>query len=166
MNYTPVPLLTLSAGHKQARVVRMTLALAWKLIIGLATSGKTTRYRQHSRASNAGRQRYDLVERNNNIVLEYRKSEVSVLLCLSVLKARAARRFPWACGQQSNSRSEKCAMGSAVFLAAGGKITGQGNQWQVTLPAIRQAKTIIMRFQRLPTITKECLETCADRSGY
>ncbi|MBW9309111.1 hypothetical protein FA039_03565 [Escherichia coli] len=40
------------------------------------------------------------------------------------------------------------------LLAEGGKITGQGSQWQVTLPAYRPAKTIIMRFQQLPTITK------------
>ena len=47
---------------------------------------------------------------------------------------------PGACGQQSNSRSEKCAMGSAVFAGRRRKNYGQGNQWQVTLPAYQAGK--------------------------
>lgn len=40
------------------------------------------------------------------------------------------------------------------LLAEGGKITGQGSQWQVTLPAYRPCKDNYYAISRLPTITK------------
>ena len=41
------------------------------------------------------------------------------------------------------------------LLAEGGKITGQGSQWQVTLPAYRPVqRQLLCDFLRLPTITK------------
>ncbi len=40
------------------------------------------------------------------------------------------------------------------LLAEGGKITGQGSQWQVTLPAYRPGKDNYYAISAVPTITK------------
>ncbi len=64
------------------------------------------------------------VERNNNIVLEYRKSEVIRIALPERIEGKGGQTVSGACGQQSNSRSEKCAM-EAPFAGRRRKITGR-----------------------------------------
>lgn len=77
VNYTPVPLLTLSAGHKQGKSgendTRFGLEVNYRIGEPLEKQLDTDSIRERRMLAGS---RYDLVERNNNIVLEYRKSEV------------------------------------------------------------------------------------------
>ncbi len=77
VTYTPVPLLTLSAGHKQGKSgendTRFGLEVNYRIGEPLAKQLDTDSIRERRVLAGS---RYDLVERNNNIVLEYRKSEV------------------------------------------------------------------------------------------
>lgn len=77
VTYTPVPLLTLSAGHKQGKSgendTRFGLEVYYRIGEPLAKQLDTDSIRERRVLAGS---RYDLVERNNNIVLEYRKSEV------------------------------------------------------------------------------------------
>lgn len=126
VNYTPVPLLTLSAGHKQGKSgendTRFGLEVNYRIGEPLEKQLDTDSIRERRMLAGS---RYDLVERNNNIVLEYRKSEVIRIALPERIEGKGGQTVSGACGQQSNSRSEKCAMGSAVLLAAGGKLRGR-----------------------------------------
>lgn len=77
VNYTPVPLLTLSAGHKQGKSgendTRFGTEVNYRIGEPLEKQLDTDSIRERRMLAGS---RYDLVERNNNIVLEYRKSEV------------------------------------------------------------------------------------------
>ncbi|HAL9144702.1 TPA: hypothetical protein H7U57_002973 [Escherichia coli] len=77
VTYTPVPLLTLSAGHKQGKSgendTRFGLEVNYRIGEPLEKQLDTDSIRERRMLAGS---RYDLVERNNNIVLEYRKSEV------------------------------------------------------------------------------------------
>ncbi|MCV5784030.1 inverse autotransporter beta domain-containing protein, partial [Escherichia coli] len=76
VTYTPVPLLTLSAGHKQGKSgendTRFGLEVNYRIGEPLEKQLDTDSIRERRMLAGS---RYDLVERNNNIVLEYRKSE-------------------------------------------------------------------------------------------
>lgn len=73
VTYTPVPLLTLSAGHKQGKSgendTRFGLEVNYRIGEPLAKQLDTDSIRERRVLAGS---RYDLVERNNNIVLEYR----------------------------------------------------------------------------------------------
>ncbi|EJD4224520.1 TPA: inverse autotransporter beta domain-containing protein [Escherichia coli] len=72
VTYTPVPLLTLSAGHKQGKSgendTRFGLEVNYRIGEPLAKQLDTDSIRERRVLAGS---RYDLVERNNNIVLEY-----------------------------------------------------------------------------------------------
>ncbi|MFP1558241.1 hypothetical protein ACLB1T_18830 [Escherichia coli] len=58
---------------------------------------------------------YDLVERNNNIVLEYRKSEVIRIALPERIEGGAVRHFPWGLWLAKQLTDEKWRHGSAVI---------------------------------------------------
>ncbi|WP_410962513.1 inverse autotransporter beta domain-containing protein, partial [Salmonella sp. SAL4358] len=75
--YTPVPLITLGAEQRQGQSgksdTRLTLNMNYHL--GVPWRAQVAPTAVAAMRSLAGSQ-YDLVERNNNIVLEYRKKEI------------------------------------------------------------------------------------------
>ncbi|WP_317847668.1 inverse autotransporter beta domain-containing protein [Pseudomonas sp. HTZ2] len=77
VTYTPIPLLTFSAeqrrGNAGASDTQFGMQFNWSL--GQSWSKQTDPSKVAAMRTLAG-SRYDLVERNNNIVLEYRKKEV------------------------------------------------------------------------------------------
>lgn len=85
--------------------------------------------------------RYDLVERNNNIVLEYRKSEVIRIALPERIEGKGGQTLSLGLVVSKATHGLKNVQWEAPsLLAEGGKITGQGSQWQVTLPAYRPGK--------------------------
>ncbi len=85
--------------------------------------------------------RYDLVERNNNIVLEYRKAEVIRIALPDRIEGKGGQTVSLGLVVSKATHGLKNVQWEAPsLLAAGGKITGQGNQWQVTLPAYQAGK--------------------------
>lgn len=60
--------------------------------------------------------RYDLVERNNNIVLEYRKSEVIRIALPERIEGKGGQTLSLGLVVSKTAlRTEKCAVGSAVI---------------------------------------------------
>ncbi|EIQ4529361.1 inverse autotransporter beta domain-containing protein [Escherichia coli] len=142
VTYTPVPLLTLSAGHKQGKSgendTRFGLEVNYRIGEPLAKQLDTDSIRERRVLAGS---RYDLVERNNNIVLEYRKSEVSRIALPERIEGKGGQTLSLGLVVSKATHGLKNVQWEAPsLLAEGGKITGQGSQWQVTLPAYRPGK--------------------------
>ncbi|WP_136159007.1 inverse autotransporter adhesin FdeC [Escherichia coli] len=142
VNYTPVPLLTLSAGHKQGKSgendTRFGLEVNYRIGEPLQKQLDTDSIRERRVLAGS---RYDLVERNNNIVLEYRKSEVIRIALPERIEGKGGQTLSLGLVVSKATHGLKNVQWEAPsLLAEGGKITGQGSQWQVTLPAYRPGK--------------------------
>lgn len=142
VNYTPVPLLTLSAEHKQGKSgqndSRFGLEVNYRIGEPLEKQLDTDSIRERRVLAGS---RYDLVERNNNIVLEYRKAEVIRIALPDRIEGKGGQTVSLGLVVSKATHGLKNVQWEAPsLLAAGGKITGQGNQWQVTLPAYRAGK--------------------------
>ncbi len=142
VNYTPVPLLTLSAEHKQGKSgqndTRLGLEINYRIGEPLEKQLDTDSIRERRVLTGS---RYDLVERNNNIVLEYRKSEVIRITLPERIEGKSGQTVSLGLVVSKATHGLKNVQWEAPsLLAAGGKITGQGNQWQVTLPAYQAGK--------------------------
>ncbi|EOX4621494.1 inverse autotransporter beta domain-containing protein [Escherichia coli] len=142
VNYTPVPLLTLSAGHKQGKSgendTRFGLEVNYRIGEPLQKQLDTDSIRERRMLAGS---RYDLVERNNNIVLEYRKSEVIRIALPERIEGKGGQTVSLGLVVSKATHGLKNVQWEAPsLLAEGGKITGQGSQWQVTLPAYRPGK--------------------------
>ncbi|HCY3306153.1 inverse autotransporter adhesin FdeC [Escherichia coli] len=142
VTYTPVPLLTLSAGHKQGKSgendTRFGLEVNYRIGEPLEKQLDTDSIRERRILAGS---RYDLVERNNNIVLEYRKSEVIRIALPERIEGKGGQTLSLGLVVSKATHGLKNVQWEAPsLLAEGGKITGQGSQWQVTLPAYRPGK--------------------------
>ncbi|HAX3034735.1 inverse autotransporter beta domain-containing protein [Escherichia albertii] len=142
VNYTPVPLLTLSAEHKQGKSgqndTHLGLEINYRIGEPLEKQLDTDSIRERRVLTGS---RYDLVERNNNIVLEYRKSEVIRIALPERIEGKSGQTVSLGLVVSKATHGLKNVQWEAPsLLAAGGKITGQGNQWQVTLPAYQAGK--------------------------
>lgn len=76
LNYTPIPLVTAGIDYKRGQdsVDDTQFSLAFHYVLGQSLSSQLSGDQVAYRRSLAG-SRYDLVERNNEIVLDYRKQE-------------------------------------------------------------------------------------------
>ena len=136
LNYTPVPLLTLGVERKQGTTSGDGETL---FNIGLTYDINGSWAQQiDPDAVNAKRtlagSRYDLVERNNEIVLEYRKQEVIRLKVDSLVTGESGETKVI-----NYSVNAKYGLGSirwddAALVAAGGSIKQEGDKFSVILP--------------------------------
>ncbi|WP_253384097.1 inverse autotransporter beta domain-containing protein [unidentified bacterial endosymbiont] len=136
VNYTPFPLLTFSAEQMQGKSgsndtrlgagVNYQPGVPWRQQINPeAVAGLR---------SLAG-SRYDLVERNNNIVLEYRKKTVIHLRSAGQVTGFAGEQKSLGVSVTTRHGLERIDWSAAPLLAAGGKIVENGTDWAVELPA-------------------------------
>jgi adhesin/invasin len=135
INYTPVPLLTLSAEQRQGKAgesdTRFGVEMSYRL--GVPWSQQIDPEAVAATRSLAG-SRYDLVERNNNIVLEYRKKEVIRLKTADLVTGYAGEQKSLGVSVTSKYGLERIDWSAAPLILAGGKIVQRGDGWTVVLP--------------------------------
>ncbi|WP_213133290.1 inverse autotransporter beta domain-containing protein [Citrobacter sp. FP75] len=137
ITYTPVPLVTFSAEHKQGESnthdSRFGIEINYRPGIPLAKqldsdNVAVMREVQHGR--------YDFVERNNNIVLEYRKKSVLKISLPESVQGEGGTVIPVTISlDKSRWGIQSVEWNDSAFTAAGGRISGSGTSWQLTLPA-------------------------------
>ncbi|EHR8284055.1 inverse autotransporter beta domain-containing protein [Escherichia coli] len=142
LNYTPFPLLTLSAEQRQGKQgendTRFAVDLTW-----LPSSSMQKQLNPDEvagRRSLAG-SRYDLIDRNNNIVLEYRKKELIRLSLLDPVKGKSGEIKPLVSSLQTKYALKGYNIEAAALEAAGGKVSTSGKDITVTLPGYRFTNT-------------------------
>ncbi len=142
LNYTPFPLLTLSAEQRQGKQgendTRFAVDLTWQ--------PSSSMQKQLNPDEVAGRRslagsRYDLIDRNNNIVLEYRKKELIRLSLLDPVKGKSGEIKPLVSSLQTKYALKGYNIEAAALEAAGGKVSTSGKDITVTLPSYRFTNT-------------------------
>ena len=135
VTYTPVPLITLSAEQRQGKSgendthfgvdINYQPGVPWQQQINPDAVA--------AMRSLAG-SRYDFVERNNNIVLEYRKKEVIRLKTAGLVTGYAGERKSLGVSVTSKYGLEHIDWSASALIAAGGKILQSGSGWDVVMP--------------------------------
>jgi len=88
INYTPIPLVTLSTDYRQGQNGQKETAIKLALNFQIGTPLKKQLSPDEIRASRLlTNVKYDLVNRNNEIVMDYRKNELGTLTLPSTLNA-------------------------------------------------------------------------------
>lgn len=140
LNWTPFPLLTLGVderlGKKGKNETNVNLQLTWQPGDSLASqlSGDNV-----AASRMLDRSRYDLVERNNHIVLEYRKQGlVKLALSTDSITGAAGTTHSLAATVSSKYGVQSVSVAAGSFSAAGGVVTPQGSShFSLTLPPYR-----------------------------
>ncbi|QMA56810.1 inverse autotransporter beta domain-containing protein [Escherichia fergusonii] len=142
LSYTPVPLVSLSAEQRQGKGgendTRFGLNLSYTPGVSLARQldPDAVAYRRSLSGS-----RHDLVERNNNIVLEYRKKELVKLQLNDPVTGKGGEQKALVASLQSKYALKTLQTDAATLTAAGGVISTTDSQVTVTLPEYRYTAT-------------------------
>ncbi|HDL8929535.1 inverse autotransporter adhesin YeeJ [Escherichia coli] len=142
LNYTPFPLMTFSAEQRQGKQgendTRFAVDFTWQP--GSAMQKQLDPNEVAARRSLAG-SRYDLVERNNNIVLEYRKKELVRLTLTDPVTGKSGEVKSLVSSLQTKYALKGYNVEATALEAAGGKVVTTGKDILVTLPAYRFTST-------------------------
>ncbi|HBM9586735.1 TPA: inverse autotransporter adhesin YeeJ [Escherichia coli] len=142
LNYTPFPLMTFSAEQRQGKQgendTRFAVDFTWQP--GSAMQKQLDPNEVAARRSLAG-SRYDLVDRNNNIVLEYRKKELVRLPLTDPVTGRSGEVKSLVSSLQTKYALKGYNVEATALEAAGGKVVTTGKDILVTLPAYRFTST-------------------------
>ena len=138
LSYTPVPLISFSAEQRQGKQGENDTRIGMELTLQLGHSLQ----KQLDPAEVAARRslvgsRYDLVDRNNNIVLEYRKKELVRLTLTDPLKGKPGEVKSLVSSLQTKYALKGYDIEAASLQSAGGKVAVSGKDIQVTIPPYR-----------------------------
>ncbi|EFC1919600.1 Ig-like domain-containing protein [Escherichia coli] len=142
LNYTPFPLMTFSAEQRQGKQgendTRFAVDFTWQP--GSAMQKQLDPNEVDARRSLAG-SRYDLVDRNNNIVLEYRKKELVRLTLTDPVTGKSGEVKSLVSSLQTKYALKGYNVEATALEAAGGKVVTTGKDILVTLPTYRFTST-------------------------
>ncbi|MFN1150061.1 inverse autotransporter beta domain-containing protein, partial [Serratia liquefaciens] len=135
INYTPVPLITLGAERRQGQSgdsdTRLTVGVNYQLGGPWRTQVDPTAVAAMRSLTGS---RYDLVERNNNIVLEYRKKEIIRLHTADLVTGHSGEQKSLGVSVTSTYGLSRIDWDAPALSAAGGKIIQNGADYAVVLP--------------------------------
>lgn len=139
ISYTPVPLIKFSAQHKQGQSnvhdTTFGVEFNYRPGVSLAEQLSSDNVAVMREVQNL---RYDFVERNNNIVLEYKKKHALKISLPESIQGEGESIIPVTLTVNNASGGIKSVQwNDSAFTAAGGKISGNGTSWQITLPAYK-----------------------------
>lgn len=161
INYTPVPLITLGAEQRQGQSgesdTRLTVNINYHP--GVPWRAQVDPTAVAAMRSLAG-SRYDLVERNNNIVLEYRKKEVVRLKTADLVTGYTGEQKSLGVSVNSRHGLERIDWDASALNAAGGKIVQNGRDYAVVLPAYQSSAQGVNTY----TVSGVAVDTKGNRS--
>lgn len=163
INYTPVPLITLGAEQRQGQSgksdTRLTVDMNYQL--GVPWHSQVNPDAVAAMRSLTG-SRYDLVERNNNIVLEYRKKEVIRLHTARLVTGYGGERKSLGVSVTSKYGLKQIDWTAPELLTAGGKIAQNGADYVVEMPAYQSAAQALNTY----TVSGVAVDTKGNRSDH
>ncbi|HBU9399908.1 TPA: Ig-like domain-containing protein [Escherichia coli] len=138
LSYTPVPLISFSAEQRQGKQGENDTRIGMELTLqpGHSLQKQLDPAEVAARRSLVG-SRYDLVDRNNNIVLEYRKKELVRLTLIDPLKGKPGEVKSLVSSLQTKYALKGYDIEAASLQSAGGKVAVSGKDIQVTIPPYR-----------------------------
>ncbi|ELF0847164.1 inverse autotransporter beta domain-containing protein [Salmonella enterica] len=161
INYTPVPLITLGAEQRQGQSgksdSRLTVDMSYQL--GVPWRNQVDPAAVAAMRTLTG-SRYDLVERNNNIVLEYRKKEVIRLHTADLVTGHAGEQKSLGVSVTSTYGLSRIDWDAQALSAAGGKIVQNGADYAVVLPTYQSSAQAVNTY----TVSGVAVDTKGNRS--
>ncbi|EOU8887363.1 inverse autotransporter adhesin IatC, partial [Escherichia coli] len=138
LSYNPVPLISFSAEQRQGKQGENDTRIGMELTLqpGHSLQKQLDPAEVAARRSLVG-SRYDLVDRNNNIVLEYRKKELVRLTLTDPLKGKPGEVKSLVSSLQTKYALKGYDIEAASLQSAGGKVAVSGKDIQVTIPPYR-----------------------------
>lgn len=137
-NWTPVPLVTIDAGHRKSMQsggdTTVGVNLNWNF--GRDLDWHLSPEAVADQRSLVG-SRYELVSRNNQIVMDYREQTVITFSLASAIKGVEGTSQPLGVSVWAKHGLGKIVWDDAALVAAGGKITGTGANSALVLPAYK-----------------------------
>ncbi|MEW2740328.1 inverse autotransporter beta domain-containing protein [Providencia sp. PROV130] len=141
VNWTPFTLVTLGAEHKISSGLQDTSAKVqfnWVFDKNFIEQIDPARVGGSRRVSG---NRLDFVNRNNNIVLDYRKKTAIQLKLAAKIQGEAGQELPLVQSITTQYPLKKIVWNAPELLAAGGVIRSSGQNATVKLPAYQTAPT-------------------------
>ncbi|WP_267436054.1 Ig-like domain-containing protein [Erwinia psidii] len=153
LNYTPLPLLTLSVGHRNGSVSETWAALSLNYRTGLSWNEQTDSRSVGVMRSLAG-SRYDFVDRNYNIVMQYRKQNLISLSLPATLTVEAASTVIIESSVTAKYGLKNISFKAPELLAAGGSLSPiSATAVAVTIPAYLNDSENVWRLTAIATDT-------------
>ncbi|WDB42529.1 inverse autotransporter beta domain-containing protein [Escherichia albertii] len=142
LSYTPVPLISFSAEQRQGKQGENDTKIGMELTLqtGHSLQKQLDPDEVAARRSLVG-SRYDLVDRNNNIILEYRKKELIRLTLIDPLKGNPGEVKSLVSSLQTKYALKAYGIDAAILQSAGGEVAVSGKDIQVTIPPYRFTAT-------------------------
>ncbi|HII4371812.1 TPA: inverse autotransporter beta domain-containing protein, partial [Enterobacter cloacae] len=135
--YTPLPLVSVNADYKSGKNGKDETQLGLNINYSLGVP-----FKDQINPDNVVFQktllgsRYDLVDRNNNIVLEYRKKEVIKLRTVSLITGSSGDQRSLEVAVKATHGLKEIKWNAGAFLKNGGKIIHDGGEsYSIVLPA-------------------------------
>ncbi|HEY4436889.1 MAG TPA: Ig-like domain-containing protein [Lelliottia sp.] len=135
LNYTPVPLVTLGVNHKAGKgdqhESQVEMNINWMAGVPFADQldADNVQARRTLRGS-----RLELVSRNNNIVLEYRKKELISLSLPQHIEGVESQTLPVAVKIATKYPLSHIVWQDSELMSHGGKISENNGAWSIVLP--------------------------------
>ncbi|MCI1678273.1 MAG: inverse autotransporter beta domain-containing protein [Ewingella americana] len=148
VNYTPIPLLTLAAQHRAGKDGQSDSQLSLQMNYRLGESwSKQVDPNLVGASRTLNGTRYDLVERNNSIVLDYRKQETVKLVVPEKTSGKSRSTVPVSFTVETKNPLQRIDWDASSLVAAGGSLTQVGsNQLSITMPPYQAAGSNVYRF--------------------
>ncbi|HEB1799677.1 TPA: inverse autotransporter beta domain-containing protein [Escherichia albertii] len=142
LSYTPVPLISFSAEQRQGKQGENDTKIGMELTLqtGHSLQKQLDPDEVAARRSLVG-SRYELVDRNNNIILEYRKKELIRLMLTDPLKGNPGEVKSLVSSLQTKYALKAYGIDAAILQSAGGEVAVSGKDIQVTIPPYRFTAT-------------------------
>ncbi|WP_416002071.1 Ig-like domain-containing protein, partial [Citrobacter portucalensis] len=141
LNYTPIPLLTLGAEHRSGSGTndsRVFLNINYRP--GVSMADQTDPDMVGMIRTLAG-SRYDMVERNNTIVMQYKKQELITLSLPATLAADAGSSVLLTADVRAKYGLDSVDWDYSSIISAGGRVTQPSRETlQITLPPWQATK--------------------------
>lgn len=136
VNYTPIPLITFNAEHRQGKASKKDARIGLQLNYQF---GKSLKQHLDPESVNAFRSlmgnRYDLVSRNNHIVLDYQKNELIHLTVTDTIMGQAGEKIPLNVAVNSQYGLSHLTWNTESLAASGGRLLNENGQYSIVLPA-------------------------------
>ncbi|WP_353244207.1 inverse autotransporter beta domain-containing protein, partial [Providencia sp.] len=142
-HWTPFPLLTLNANHKIGsqgkKETQAKIQFTWTLGKSLAHHLDPSKVADARRLSG---NRYDFVERNNNIILDYQKKTLLHLSLPAKIQGETGQTVSLVKSFTSKYPLKQIVWQAPELLAAGGSISSTDQTATVILPTYKTANTL------------------------
>lgn len=139
LNYTPFPLVTMGVSQKTGKAdkneTQVDLALNWTPGVSLSSHLDPDEVKQRRNLLGA---RHDLVNRNNNIILEFQKKELIKPGLPSKIEGPEEKTLPIEVKLTSKYPLQTITWQNQKLAQNGGKIDHKNNTWYIKLPHFRQ----------------------------